>query len=76
MSETKLIERLEFDIKFLLWRAEVHSLPAIEIHHRYEEISQHYLKLSDAQIEAVVKAILAGWGAEIKRVSSQNQKRA
>ena len=37
MRSSQLSDRLAFDIKFLLWRAEVHLMPAEEIASRYRE---------------------------------------
>ncbi len=73
MTHSKLTEKLEFDIKFLLWRAEVHNLAPADIRRRYQEIEQHYLELSDHRSADLVRDILAVWHSEIERLSNHNQ---
>lgn len=61
MPYSKLADRLIFDIKFLLWRAEVHLLPSEEITRRYREIERRYLALADTDEVGLVRREIAQW---------------
>ncbi len=69
MDTSRLIEKLEYDVRFLLWKAKIQNLTALEIERRYQQIEQSYLSLSDQPQVDVIKYKLAGWNDEIRKVT-------
>lgn len=51
MEGNKVSERLRFDVKFLLWRAEVYALTHQEIEARFDELRREYRQLAEGVAE-------------------------
>ncbi len=69
MDTSTLIEKLEHDVRYLLWKAKIHNLPSVEIERRYHQIEKNYLSLSEDPQTDLVKYKLADWSDEVKRVT-------
>lgn len=61
MEDSSLDERLRFDIKFLIWRAEVHELDAQAVEARYQAIREQYLHLAQPEQRQWLEANLDEW---------------
>ncbi|WP_207061457.1 hypothetical protein [Motiliproteus sp. SC1-56] len=73
MGYSRLSDRLAFDIKFLLWRAEVHVMSPEEIASRYREIEQRYLSLAEErEDQEKLRAEIASWRGPLSQVAGLN----
>lgn len=61
MDCIKLSERLRFDMKFLLWRAEVYTLPSRDIEKRFRELSDEYMAMAAQEERDRVSRELSDW---------------
>lgn len=61
MNNSKLSERLRFDMKFLLWRAEVYQLQLEEVESRFREINDEYLSLAQGEQSTHIARELSEW---------------
>ncbi|MEH6624984.1 MAG: hypothetical protein V7739_00935 [Motiliproteus sp.] len=69
MNTSRLIEKLEHEVKFLLWKAEIHNLSATEVERCYQQIERIYLSLSEQPQVDLIKYKLADWNREIQKVA-------
>ena len=61
MTHSRLTARLEYDIKHLIWRAQVHELSRQEINHRFEQIKREYLQISAAHERGLLVQKMDEW---------------
>ncbi|WP_210395601.1 hypothetical protein [Motiliproteus sediminis] len=71
MEGKKINERLRFDVKFLLWRAEVYALSPQDIEVRFDELRREYAQLAEGPYELrLVEQQLRDWHPIITALAS------
>jgi len=73
MDGSNLSERLRFDMKFLIWRAEVYSFSASELEARFQQISNEYLALASVDQRQRISRELADWRLIVRSLATPSQ---
>lgn len=61
MTPSRITARLEYDVKHLIWRAQVHGLASDEIYQRFEQIRREYLQISTVSERGLLLNKLDEW---------------
>jgi len=69
MDGSNLSERLRFDMKFLLWRAEVYGLDRRELESRYQQLQEEYLALASGDQRNRIRRELSDWHLILSNLS-------